>query len=219
MMKITMQNNRGFNLIEMAVVLVILGLLIAGLTLPLTAQIDQRNYSETKKELQDIREAIIGYAFSSIALDGKPYLPCPDTNNDGIENREAAGICTNAEGAVPWATLGVGRQDAWGNPYIYRVALTYANSNVGFTLTTPKDILVLSGVGGSPVVTSVPAVVLSKGKAGAGADVDELENSDADATFVSREVSAVIGAEFDDVVTWLPTSILASRMVSAGRLP
>jgi hypothetical protein len=146
-------------------------------------------------------------------------LPCPDTDNDGVENRAANGACANAEGNLPWVTLGLGRKDAWGNNYLYRVTLAYANSNVGFTLTTAKDIQVLNAVGGAAVVTGVPAVIVSKGKTGAGTGADELENSNANSIFVSHEIRDATGAEFDDLVMWLSPSILASRMVSAGRLP
>jgi hypothetical protein len=44
---------------------------------------------------------------------------------------------------------------------------------------------------------------------------DELENADADLTFVAR----IPSDSFDDLVTWIVPSILKSRMVAAGRLP
>ena len=210
---------RGFSLIEMAVVLVIVGLLVAGLTLPITAQLDQRNYNETQKTLLDLREGLIGYALSNSALDGGPHLPCPDTDNDGFENREATGLCSNLEADVPWATLGLGQFDSWNNRYRYRVTSAYANSTAGFTLTTPRDMTILDAAGGNVLASAVPAVLLSKGKLGAGADADELENSDGDTIFVSRIPTSEAGNEFDDLVVWLPAAVLFNRMVAAGRLP
>ncbi|OYY48568.1 MAG: general secretion pathway protein GspH [Methylophilaceae bacterium 17-44-8] len=210
--------SQGFSLIEMAVVLVIVGLLVTGLLLPLSAQIDQRNYNETQRELSDMREALLGYALSSAAADGNPHLPCPDTNGDGFEDR-VAGACVNAVASIPWATLGIGRFDRWGNRYIYRVTLAFANSNVGFNLGTIRDNQVLDAAGGPVIAANVPAVILSKGKTGAGAGANELENSDGDTIFVDRTQTNAVGNAYDDAIVWLPSAILFNRMVAAGRLP
>jgi prepilin-type N-terminal cleavage/methylation domain-containing protein len=217
-MMITMKM-RGFSLIEMAVVLVIVGLLVAGLALPITAQLDQRNYNETQKTLLDIREALVGYALSNSALDGRPHLPCPDTDNDGFENREGTGLCTNVEADVPWATLGLGQTDSWNNRYRYRVTSAYANSTAGFMLTTARDIRILDAAAGNVLASNIPAVLVSKGKLGDGAGADEQENSNGDTDFVSRIPSNEAGNEFDDLVVWLPATVLFNRMVAAGRLP
>jgi prepilin-type N-terminal cleavage/methylation domain-containing protein len=223
----------GFSLIEMAVVLVIVGLLVTGLLLPLSAQIDQRNYNETLRELQDIREALIGFALSNATNDGHPYLPCPDTNGDGLEDR-LGGVCNNLLGALPWATLGLGRLDKWGNQYIYRVSgnpasappldiSRFSDSNLGFDLEKTGNIQILSAAPGQPgssvIAANVPAVIISKGKAGVGAGANELENSDGDTTFVDRTPTNAGANAYDDIVVWLPSAILFNRMVIAGRLP
>ncbi|HUX32107.1 MAG TPA: type II secretion system protein [Thiobacillus sp.] len=62
-----MKQARGFTLIELAIVLVIVTILIGGLAMPLSAQIQARRIAETKKILEEAREAIIGYAMSSVA--------------------------------------------------------------------------------------------------------------------------------------------------------
>lgn len=210
----------GFTLVEMAIVLVIVGLLISGLLIPLGVQRDLRDYRETRTELAEIREALIGFAMSYPALDGKPYLPCPDTNGDGGENR-LAGVCVSPSGNLPWETLGLGQSDSWNNAYLYRVTATYSNSNTGFTLTPLGDNVIVNttGAGTVNIATGIPAVVVSKGKAGNGASADEVENSDGDITFVSKEQIDLAATAFDDVVVWVPTTVLVNRMVSAGKLP
>lgn len=223
----------GFTLIEMAVVLVIVGLLVTGLLLPLSAQIDQRNYNETQRELSDIREALIGFSLSNAAANGNPYLPCPDTNGDGFEDRPG-GVCANLVGMLPWASLGLGRLDKWGGQYIYRVSGNpasppqldinrFADSNFGFDLARTGNIQILAAAPGQPgstvVAANVPAVIVSKGKTGAGAGANELENSDGDTTFVDRTPTNAGANAYDDVVVWLPSAILFNRMVTAGRLP
>ena len=76
---------RGFTLVEMAIVLVVVGLLVSAFLTPLRMQIELRNNSETQASLLEIRDALIGYALSHNALDGRPFLPCPDTDGDGVE--------------------------------------------------------------------------------------------------------------------------------------
>lgn len=207
----------GFTLVEMAVVLVILGLMLGGLMVPLMAQMDQRNYNAVKSDLDQIGNALIGYALSHSATDGKPYLPCPDTDGNGTENRVGS-ACASVEGDLPWADLGMPRFDAWGRVYRYRVDADFSNSATGFTLTSNADIRVRAAAGGT-ILATVPAVMLSRGKGGAGAGADETENGNADDNFVSRIPSDDAANAFDDVVAWITSPILINQMVTAGRLP
>jgi prepilin-type N-terminal cleavage/methylation domain-containing protein len=211
---------RGFTLTEMAVVLVIVALLIGGMILPLSAQQDIRYVAETQKQLTDIGEALYGYAASHAASDGRPYLPCPDTDGNGTENRTGT-ACTNQEGSLPWADLGLARQDVWGNTFRYRVAATFSNSTTGFTLMSAGDLRVCATSACAMTLgINLPAVILSPGKNGAGTatDLDEQENIDGDTDFVQRNLSGN-ATGYDDLVVWLPPSLLLQRMVSAGRLP
>ena len=69
-------DSRGFTLIEMAIVLIIITILIGGLAVPLSAQIQARRIAETKKTLEEAREAIIGYAMTHNTRRGHaPPLP------------------------------------------------------------------------------------------------------------------------------------------------
>jgi prepilin-type N-terminal cleavage/methylation domain-containing protein len=210
----------GFTLTEMAVVLVIVALLIGGMILPLSAQQDLRYVAETQKQLTDISEALYGYAASHAASDSRPYLPCPDTDGNGTENRTGP-ACTNQEGTLPWADLGLARQDAWGNAFRYRVAATFSNSTTGFTLLSVGDLRVCTTAACAITLgINQPAVILSTGKNGAGTttDADELANLDGNTDFVQRSPSGN-ATGYDDLVVWLPPSLLLQRMVSAGRLP
>ena len=54
----------GFTLIELAIVLVIVTILVGGLAMPLSAQIEARRIGETRKTMEEAREAILGYAMS-----------------------------------------------------------------------------------------------------------------------------------------------------------
>lgn len=205
---------RGFTLTEMAVVLVIVALLIGGMILPLSAQQDLRNNAATEQLLTDVAEALYGFAASRPSV---PYLPCPDTDGDGLENRSGS-ACASQDGDLPWADLGLGRQDAWGNTLRYAVSSTFSDSSTGFALTASGTLRVCEQSACTTVlVSNAPAVILSRGKNGLAtpSSADEAENTDSDSDFVQR----VATSDFDDVADWLPVTILINRMISAGRLP
>src|SRR5674476_118691 len=128
-----MRKTAGFTLIEMAMVLMIVGLLLGGMLVPLSAQMDQRNVSDTQKTLSEIKDALIGYALAN------GQLPCPAVPTIAT-GQAGAGIaqtppCTGASstGVLPWATLGVNETDAWGDRYTYRVTPEFADAISGNT--------------------------------------------------------------------------------------
>ena len=223
---------QGFTLIEIAVVLVIVGLLLGGLLLPLGTQQEARRIGATQEALDEAREALFGYAVANGSL------PCPDTDNDGVED-PLAGACNAQEGELPWATLGTPGNDAVaGNRFRYRVASAYNDhATIDCGISGDIDICTAATGGsdcsaGTEVALNVAAVVLSHGKNGFGATnragnalpaptaADEVENADTDPVFVSR---APTGADaqsglFDDVVTYVPSTLLCSRLIRGGTL-
>jgi prepilin-type N-terminal cleavage/methylation domain-containing protein len=211
----------GFSLLEMAIVLVVIGLLLGGALIPLSVQMEKRDRDSTRQQLLDMREALIGYAL----VNGR--LPCPDTDGDGV--MDIATTCASSEGNYPWVDLGVGKHDAWGQPFTYRVTASFADTNDGtgctaspsaglsFSLCSQGDITVLDADGGSFVATSIPAIVVSHGKNWAlSTSADEAANTNADATLVDRVYSSNDTATFDDLVAWVAPNILKSKMLSAG---
>ena len=216
--------HNGFSLLEMAIVLVVVGLLLGGSLIPLSIQIEKRDRDTTQQQLKDINDALIGFALTH----GR--LPCPDTDNDGQMNGLSS--CTNTLGVIPWADLGVGQQDAWGQPFTYRVSGDFADNadgtacsspatpGISFSLCSTGDISVLDVAGGNPVATNLPAIVLSHGKNWAtSTGLDEAENTDTDSIYVFRSYSNNTAAPFDDLVRWLPTGILKNKMLTAELLP
>ncbi|HEY8100791.1 MAG TPA: prepilin-type N-terminal cleavage/methylation domain-containing protein [Burkholderiaceae bacterium] len=174
-----MNKKNGFTVLELAVVLFIIGLVLGGAIMALTAQIDIKRSNDTQKGLEDIKEALIGFAIKN------KYLPCPDkttaagagvapnTPNDGLEDVTAGGACVTQEGNVPWTTLGVSDLDAWGHRFHYRVTPAYSNHNVPFKLSDTGTLSVCQtapgGVCSTPIAINLPAVVLSFGPNGKGA--------------------------------------------------
>lgn len=132
----------GFTLVEVAVVIFIMALILGSILVPLSAQVEQRQNTDAQRQLDEIREALIGYALAQ----NKPYLPCPDvtiaiggtTPNDGREDRIGT-ACAALEGNVPWATLGVAAIDPWGNRIRYRVSTQYSDSSTTNPITLSTD--------------------------------------------------------------------------------
>jgi type II secretory pathway pseudopilin PulG len=117
---------------EMAIVLLIVGLLLGGLLMPLQTQINNQRVAETQKYLDQIRDALLGYA----AANGR--LPCPATAaGGGVESPLGGGACAPIppyNGFLPAVTLGLSpvdaagyAVDAWGNRIRY--AVTTANAS------------------------------------------------------------------------------------------
>ena len=162
---------KGFTLIEMAIVLIILTLVVGGALVPLGAQIEQRRQAETRKSLDEIKEALIGYAIANKAL------PCPSTLSGSTPTGFAAGSCTTSTstGYLPWATLGITRQDAWGNLFAYAVSASFTASPIALPPSGPSPTFTIQSRDGSGNKTAlsnanaIPAVVISFGKNAYGA--------------------------------------------------
>ena len=117
---------RGFTLVELAVVIAIVALLLGAILLPLATQQQLRKNKEAERDLREIKEALIGFAVAN----GR--LPWPDRSfsPDGVEDPPAGfptpGVlavpCTVCEGLLPWATLGLAPTDPWGRIYRYRMS-------------------------------------------------------------------------------------------------
>jgi len=233
-------NMRGFTLIELAVTLFIITLVLGSILVPLASQVEQRQISDTRKSLDEIKEALIGFAIAN------GHLPCPAISaTDGREDRAGAACSSVAgvpkrQGFIPWATLGVSKLDAWGHIFRYSVTPAYTTS-APFALTTGRDITVQTRDAAGALINlttggDIPAVVFSHGKNGYGGfdengnaqapppagNVDENTNlALAGPTYVSRVPQSATGGggEFDDIVVWLSPNILFNRMVAAGKLP
>ena len=122
-MKRVRQPQKGFTLIEIAIVLLIVSILVGYAVALLPVQRELKQYRAVDQEMDEIIAAIVGFA----QVNGR--LPCPaipalggiedydDVNNDG---------CDNYGGFVPVNTLGItGRLNAdsllldpWGNPIV-----------------------------------------------------------------------------------------------------
>ncbi len=229
----------GFTLVEMAIVLLIATLLLTGLVPTISSQIEQRQRNETRKQLDEIQDALLGFALTY----GR--LPCPaSTTSNGLESPSGGGACSVADGFVPAATLGITPTDSqgyaldgWSNRIRYSVTAANGNAfttfngmqSIGMSALSPNLTVCASatGITATTCGTSISltnnavAVIYSIGKNTVPAGIDEAANLNGDQVFVSHTPSPAGAANgaFDDIVTWLSPNILYNRMVSAGKLP
>lgn len=231
---------RGFSLLEMAVVLLIVSALLGGLLMSLSTTRDLNDRNAAEGQLENISAALYGFAQAN----GR--LPCPATAaSNGAEAPLGGGNCTQQHGFVPAATLGLSGevntdalfQDPWGNPYRYSVTTANGNAfttvngmrNAGIAALAPNLRVCSSAACTTVIATGVPVVLLSMGPDWSdftGADADATENAGEttiagyrhgnDLNFVS---SGYIEDVFDDLVVWISPNILYTRMISAGQLP
>jgi prepilin-type N-terminal cleavage/methylation domain-containing protein len=232
---------RGFTLTELAVVMAIVGFLVAGAIMTFNAQIEQRNYDETMRRLNAAADAVLAYAIVN------RRLPCPAAPNaTGVES-PAGGTCTNPyDGFLPAETLGFQHfdasryaVDAWNNRIRYAVAATVtgctgtstlphftsvANLKANGMSCRPNDLDVCTSAACAARVVSTSTavfVVFSTGKNGAltaNYGADEQENTNATARFVLRTPGGTADP-YDDLMVVIPVGILYSRLTAAGVLP
>jgi len=143
-----MQRSRGFTLTELAIVTTVVALLLASLLYTLSAQVEQRNFEDTRRRLEQARDLVLAFAIAN----GR--LPCPAryasaaSHSQGLESFCAAasggcagtettavqahGNCSNYyDGYLPAATIGFQTtdangfaMDAWNNRIRYAVTRT-----------------------------------------------------------------------------------------------
>lgn len=196
----------GFSLLEVAVVLVIVGLLLGGLISPLSSQRQSVKIKQAKVQLNEIQEAVLGFA----AANGR--VPCPTVpNNNALESGGGATNCASGgaaltHGFVPANTLGLSGAldgqglllDPWGWPIRYSVTNDDSDgdgvwdfvragemSNVGMTNLAP-DLVVCATAStnattcsnGDAIASSAPVVFFSLGTDGGNfTSTDQRENA------------------------------------------
>jgi len=137
-MSINRNNQTGFTLIEIAIVLLIVTILLGYTVALFPRQQELKHYRAVEAEMDEVIAAIIGFA----QVNGR--LPCPAIPNSiGVEDGGGGADCNKFGGFVPVNTLGfTGRLNAdsllldpWGNPYRYYVS--------------SSDVVVIGGIGGT----------------------------------------------------------------------
>lgn len=222
-----MTDCRGFSLIELAIVLIVVGLLTSSLLGPLAAQRTSGEETAARNQLDLTLDTLYGFAITH----GR--LPCPAAA--GLDSSEASAgqeNCSLAHGVIPWRSLGLPEVDPWGQRLTYYVHADFTKppqgeARNGFMLTTSGNAHVKPATSsGVRSADALPGVIVSHGANGFGgyrsngqrqaaSHPDEAENADADLTFVDHPPDP----GYDDLLAWIIPTLLNLRLVNAGRLP
>lgn len=196
----------GFTLIEVAVVLVIIGLLVGSFIGTFGDRIETTRRNNTLKQLEEIKTALLGFA----AAEGR--LPCPANPLSNGEEAPVGGPdplnffaqCVSRHGFVPGSTLGLNGPynrdslliDSWASPIRYSVTgansyafvkdgkmqdVTMANLDPDLIVCSVASAAGNSCSAGFTMTDNAPFVLLSLGKDGhdliAAMNANQGENS------------------------------------------
>lgn len=222
--------NRGFSLLEMAIVLLITGTLMGAMLRPYGTHLMEKQRSDTQFQLRKIQNALLGFSAAN------SRLPCPVTDSSVPQ-----GDCTQQHGYVPAALLGVDGHvddngllvDSWGEPIRYSVSTADGDSDgnpdftsvfgmqqTGMHSLEPDQEICNSSTGCTQLrANQVPVVIFSTGPRSVPRSDDERENLDGDTRFVMRDPDRAGNDQFDDLVLWVSENALYTYLIRAGVLP
>jgi len=188
------KQGRGFTLIEIAVVLLLIGLIMAAGVRYLNSQLTSAAYAVTDKHLQTVKDALITY------LRKNRRLPCPSDPNagdagsdptlSGNESRDPGSgpprTCSGGRyfGVVPYTELGLTKDvalDGWGNFISYGVSVQWTqaiSSAVSDKTTNVPTQGFSAGIFGD-ITVNTPTGTIAK------PDVDPTKNTAAAVVLVS----------------------------------
>ena len=115
--KHNVMNEYGFSLLGVAVTLGIVGVLSAGTMSMYSEQRTHVLWQEGAAKTLLVKTSLINFAKTN------KFLPCPDTDGDGVENRSGI-ACTSNTGSIPFNDLALAAsdvKDSWGNDFTYAV--------------------------------------------------------------------------------------------------
>jgi len=214
---VIINREKGFTLIEIAIVMVIIGLLMGGGVSIFRVLNERKTRNNTIDYLKEVKEALITYA----DINGK--LPNADTNGDGLPDG------TSTVGTIPYVTIGVQPKDSWSRNLKYEVNASLYTDRTTSCLAL-RD---ASGLSGSPQVVDadagagtgafpVAAVIVSAGPMDADSDGDVFDNvssgsfqgnnTNGNPNYIRNPPTQATGDEFDDLLTYIGANELSGNI-------
>ena len=139
-----MKNNKGFTLLELSIVLLIMGFLTTTSITMTRGFINYQRHKDTKERIQTIN-----FAINSYILENKK-LPCPTSISKNYKNENATEDCSLSEkngfliGTIPSDTLKIKKDilaDAWGNKFVYIVSADLTDDSFFYSNRISNDLI------------------------------------------------------------------------------
>ncbi|MFK8076215.1 MAG: type II secretion system protein [Granulosicoccus sp.] len=232
--------DRGFTLVELAIVLLIVGLLSKSILKPVALAQERQRYHKNKITLQLVKESLLAHVVA------KGTLPCPIPASHSY-SVDSDVVCNIGQGGIPAAMLGIegavdeygALLDEWNRTFLYAVSLkSHAKegdeflpdwtsvgeaSAVGIPNLRGSLALCTQAVSGSCPMSQIRAnelafVVVSFGEKMISSGL-ESENSDGDNIFIAAEYSIEKTTAFDDQIVWSSAQEVMYWMLRAAWLP
>lgn len=125
---------KGFSLLEVMIALMVFIVLMIATVNVVKNQREYNHLLDNQDYMTHVQEAFITF------VKVNRFLPCPDTDGDGKENREGAPNfeCTFKRGTVPFLELGVPATDVWHQPLLYAIN-DKADIGVDLDIARPEE--------------------------------------------------------------------------------
>ena len=215
-MKSSNRNIKGFTLVEIAIVLLIVTILLGYTVAMFPIQQDLKKYRQVDREMDEIIEHLIAFA----QVNGR--LPCPDTSTDavapvntidGVEDRVGTNDCEAFFGFLPGRTLGLngdydaaGRLvDPWGSGYGYAVS-NIDNGGADRILVTAN------GIRTEGMALVIPDLFLCEDNTTVPGDDIDCSVGEANSPEVAANVAAVVISLGKDAVLPASSNIQAENV-------
>jgi prepilin-type N-terminal cleavage/methylation domain-containing protein len=203
MSTVNLTKTAGFTLVELAIALLIIGVLLGSLLAPLSTQVQLERTKSTRLVLDKVKDALMGFAISN---NGR--IPCSDTDGDGMENKP----CASTEGELPYATLGLGQKDAWTHRLRYRPDASVVVTPV--STSTLSNLRIVDSTNTNLTDTAINSPVLAVIFSVGADNVANGDNNNGDNIYVDGEYVLNV---HDDILVWLSKNTFYNRLAEAGK--
>lgn len=230
----------GFTLVEMAVVVTLIGILLAMGLAVATSVMQNTQRSVTKDRLGTIRLALMAYYRANTGVFPCPDAPAGAATRDGVQDVVGAN-CSAQFGTVPYVDLGLPREtalDGYGNYISYRLASNWHTAGLATTPLcassatvtyykppAPAPALTVNYSAGPPATVGI--VLISHGSNGfgawnqggttatknitTGATPAEIANQTLGVSYNDLQTPVAPNATFDDLVASLaPANVMCN---------
>ena len=162
-------SQKGFSLLEVMIALMVFVVLMIVTVNVVKNTREYDHLLENQHYMNEVKNALITF----VKVNG--FLPCPDTDGDGKENREGAPDfeCTFARGTIPFLELGVPATDVWHQPLLYAVNTRSDAVGTELEINQPLNSAAYFNSGDVPALGAAPVfewntLPIGENRAGAG---------------------------------------------------